>query len=123
MQKKYKIGLVIIVVLIIFFVGIGVSSLFFKEDEPEKPKNVTNIISNISNYGYSLDDRDTKYMKETFKELENILNADDIDEEAYAEGVAKLFVIDFYTLSNKINKYENIILRIIKNITINYDVN
>ena len=106
MQKKYKIGLVIIVVLIIFFVGIGVSSLFFKEDEPEKPKNVTNIISNISNYGYSLDDRDTKYMKEAFKELENILNADNIDEEAYAEGVAKLFVIDFYTLSNKINKYD-----------------
>lgn len=106
MQKKYKIGLIIIVVLLLVVVVVGLSSLFFNKNEKEKPKNVTSIISDISEYGYTLDDRDTKYMKETFKELETILNEKEIDYEAYAKAIAKLYVIDFYTLNNKVNKYD-----------------
>ena len=45
-------------------------------------------------------------MKETFKELESVLNAEEINEEEYAKILSKLFIIDFYTLSNKINKYD-----------------
>lgn len=107
MKKRYKIGLIIIVILLILASAIGISSFFFKKDEnQEKPKNTTSIIFNIADYGYTLDDRDTKYMKEVFKELENTLENETIDEEAYAKNLAKLFVIDFYTLNNKINKYD-----------------
>lgn len=105
MRKKYKIGLILIAILIIIVIALGISKIFLKKEEV-KPKNETKIISKIDSYGYSLDDRDTKYMKETFKELENVLNAEEIDNEEYAKILSKLFIIDFYTLNNKINKYD-----------------
>ncbi len=106
MRKKYKIGMTLIAILIILVSIVGLSKLFLKKDKESKPKIETKIISNIEKYGYTLDDRDTKYMKETFKELESVLNAEEINEEEYAKILSKLFIIDFYTLSNKINKYD-----------------
>lgn len=105
MRKKYKIWLIIIFMFIILASGIGISKLFIKKEKPAI-KNITNIISNINDYGYTLDDRDTKYMQEVFKELEGILNKSEIDYQAYAKTLAKLFIIDFYTLNNKVNKYD-----------------
>ncbi len=105
MQKKYKIWLIIIFVFIVLVSGIGVLKLFVKKENPPI-KNTTNIISNIKDFGYTLDDRDTKYMGEVFKELEDILAKSEIDYEAYAGVLSKLFIIDFYTLNNKINKYD-----------------
>ena len=106
MRKKYKVGMMLIAILIILVSMIGISKIFLKKDTESKPKVETKIISNIEKYGYTLDDRDTKYMKETFKELESVLNAEEINEEEYAKILSKLFIIDFYTLSNKINKYD-----------------
>lgn len=105
MRKKYKIGMTLIGILILLVSTIGISKVFFKKEEV-KPKVETKVISNIEKYGYTLDDRDTKYMKEIFKELENILNTEEVNEEEYAKTISKLFIIDFYTLSNKINKYD-----------------
>lgn len=107
MRKRYKIGLIVISVLLVIVIAIGILRIFFNEEEEKKvDANVSNIISNIQDYGYTLDDRDTEYMRKTFQELEDILNADSIDYNSYANTLAKLFVIDFYTLNNKINKYD-----------------
>ena len=106
MRKRYKIGLIVIGVLLVLVIGVGVLKIFFSKEEEKVDANVSNVISNISDYGYTLDDRDTDYMKETFYELEDILNADTVDYTSYANTLAKLFVIDFYTLDNKINKYD-----------------
>ncbi len=106
MRKKYKVGMILIGILIILVSIIGISKIFLKKDSETKPKVETKIISNIEKYGYTLDERDTKYMKDTFKELESILNAEEINKEEYAKVLSKLFIIDFYTLSNKINKYD-----------------
>lgn len=107
MRKKYKIGMILILVLIFIVSMLGILKVFFfKKEEPDKPKVETKVVSNIEKYGYTLEDRDTKYMKETFKELENILNSEEINKEEYAKVLSKLFVIDFYTLNNKINKYD-----------------
>ena len=105
MRKKYKIWLIIISILIVLAGGIGISKLFMKTEKPNI-KNITNVISNIKDFGYTLDDRDTKYMQEAFKELEDVLASSEIDYQEYAKILAKLFVIDFYTLNNKINKYD-----------------
>lgn len=105
MRKRYKIELILIAILILLVCSVGISKAFIKKEET-KPKVETKVISNIENYGYTLDDRDTKYMKEVFKELENVLNADELNYEEYAKVISKLFVIDFYTLNNKINKYD-----------------
>lgn len=104
MKKRYKAGLIIIFLLLIVISVIATLSIF-KNKEP-KAKNVTNVISNINKFNYSLDDRDTKYMQEEFQNLRNILNKTEIDYTEYAKSLAKLFVIDFYTLNNKTNKYD-----------------
>lgn len=106
MRRKYKIWLVIIGVLLVLTIGLGVSKLFMPNEKEKREENVTNVISNIDEYGYSLDDRDTDYMKEVFKDLEKTLKEKDVNYEDYAKNLAKLFVIDFYTLNNKINKYD-----------------
>lgn len=104
MRKRYKIGLIIIGALTLIAIVIGVLKFFQKPEEKEK--NTTSVVSSISEFGYTLDDRDTKYMKNTFEGLNDILSAEEIDYEAYAKELAKLFIIDFYTLNNKINKYD-----------------
>ena len=106
MRKRYKIGLIIISVLLVVVIVIGVAKIFFTSDTEKTETNVSSIISTITDYGYTLDDRDTEYMKEVFSELEAILEQSEVDYEAYAEALAKLFIIDFYTLDNKINKYD-----------------
>lgn len=106
MRRRYKIGLIVIGVLLVGVVSIGVLKIFFNNEHEEKEANVSNIISSINDYGYTLDDRDTDYMKKTFEELKSVLKKSDIDYHAYAEVLAKLFIIDFYTLDNKINKYD-----------------
>lgn len=107
MRKRYKMGLIVISVLLVIVISLGVLKIFFNKDEElKKEANVSNVISNITDYGYTLDDRDTDYMKDTFHELEDILSASEVDYHLYADTLAKLFVIDFYTLDNKINKYD-----------------
>ncbi len=107
MRKRYKIGLIVISVLLVGVIGIGVLKVFMpSEEENRGDPNVSSVISNINDYGYTLDDRDTDYMKEVFGELENVLNQGEVDYQEYARLLAQLFVIDFYTLDNKINKYD-----------------
>ncbi len=106
MRRRYKVGLIVISVLLVGVITLGVFKIFHSSEEEKTDVNVTSVISNINDYGYTLDDRDSDYMKEVFQELEDILNATEVDYQAYAEALAKLFVIDFYTLNNKINKYD-----------------
>lgn len=106
MRRRYKVGLIVISILLVGVIALGVFKIFHSSEEKKTDVNVTSVISNIADYGYTLDDRDSNYMKEVFHELEDILNAPEVDYHAYAEALAKLFVIDFYTLNNKVNKYD-----------------
>lgn len=104
MRKRYKNGLIIIGIITCILVIIAVINIFIKKEEA--PKNTTSIISNIETYGYSLDDRDSSYMRTTFEELKKILDQEEVNLDNYASVLSKLFIIDFYTLNNKINKYD-----------------
>lgn len=100
-KMKYKISLLILAILIIVVIILIGIKLFKKEDSaPVK------VVDSIDNFGYTLDERDTKLMKDTYKELKEVLKASNIDYEEYAKVLAKLFVIDLFTLDNKINKYD-----------------
>lgn len=68
--------------------------------------NKSKVIDSIKNedVDYVVSDTDTKLFKENFKELKKILNEKEIDNKKYAETITKLFVIDFFTLSNKTSK-------------------
>ena len=101
MKKKYKIALILIIILIII-VTLFMALKFFLKNEPAEP---VKVVDSIENFSYTLDDRDTELMKNTYNELKEVLS-NDIDYEKYAELLAKLFVIDLFTMNNKVNRYD-----------------
>lgn len=103
MKKKYKYPLLLLILVIIVIVGLILFKLFFAKDEV---KNNVKVIDTIVDFSYTLDERDTKLMKDTYEELKNILKEREIDYDEYAKVLAKLFVIDLFTMDNKINKYD-----------------
>lgn len=102
MKKRYKLLLTIIVVAIILIIGL----LVFKKITNNDAKSNVKVVDSIVEFSYTLDERDTSLMKENYKELKKILKEDEINYEEYSKSIAKLFIIDLYTLDNKINKYD-----------------
>lgn len=106
-MAKRKISKKKITILVISFVviiaAICVSIFLLNKDKDEGTIKVESVDS-IEGYDYTLDSNETKYYKELFKELKEVLEADDVDQDKYAELVVKLFVTDFYNLDNKISK-------------------
>lgn len=99
-MKKNKgrgvIVIFIIVGIILFgYLGYRVKNDFFKGSERKK-------LDSIELYGYTLSKNDTEIYKTYFKELSKVLNEKTIDYIEYAKLISKLFVIDLYTLDNKL---------------------
>lgn len=87
---------VIIGVILFGFLGYRVYNDFFNKPDAKKE------LDSIGLYGYSLHDRDSKTYKDTFKELSKTLNSDNIDYKNYATLASKLFIMDLFTLDNKL---------------------
>lgn len=107
-KKKKKNKLWILLLLVILIVG-GLLFYNFKlKKNNNTPKNVVTVkvVDSLDDYGYSISDKDSKYYKSEFENLKKILKESKVDEEAYSTQVAKLFVIDLYTMSTKLNKYD-----------------
>lgn len=102
MKRKFKIGLIIILLVAILSLLVYSCIKLTKSDDKQEVEKLDNIPS----YGYSLDKRDTKLMKDEFKELKKVLSSEDVNYEDYAKSLSKLFVIDLFTIDNKINKYD-----------------
>ena len=99
-MKKNKgrgvIVIFIIVGIILFgYLGYRVKNDFFKGSERKK-------LDSIELYGYTLSKNDTEIYKTYFKEFSKVLNEKTIDYTEYAKLISKLFVIDLYTLDNKL---------------------
>ena len=103
MKKKYKYPLLILILVIIIIIGLIIFKMFFTKSEV---KNNVKVIDSIVDFSYTLDERDTTLMKDTYKELKRVLKEKDINYEEYASILARLFVIDLFTMDNKINKYD-----------------
>ncbi len=103
MKKKKnnikKILIILIVLVIIIIAGILLYKFFFNKQQEE-----VKVIKSIPKYGYNLNENETQLYKDTFDELDKILSRDKVDYDEYAKCISKLFIIDFYTLSNKISK-------------------
>ncbi len=85
---------------IIFLAYHVYNSFFNKATEVTKPK----VVDEIKTFNYALNENDTKLFKDTFKELKKVLSEKEVDNKKYAETVAKLFIIDFFSLDNKSSK-------------------
>ena len=103
MRRKYKRilkGLVFAIVIIIIVLLLG---HFFKNLSHSKK---VNVIDTVKNYDYALEDRDTVLYKNIHQELKANLESDNIDYDKYAEQIAKLFVVDLFTMENKLSTYD-----------------
>lgn len=99
-MKKNKVRGVIVIFIIVGiilfgYLGYRVKNDFFKGSERKK-------LDSIELYGYTLSKNDTEIYKTYFKELSKVLNEKTIDYTEYAKLISKLFVIDLYTLDNKL---------------------
>ncbi len=104
--KQRKI-LIIIFIVLILLVGGFICYRYLKNKSGKLPEiNKVEVLDTIKNYNYVLEDRDTEIYKENFLELKKVLESEVIDYNSYAHLLAKLFVIDLYTINNKINKYD-----------------
>ena len=106
-MKKKKI-VVLVILLLFIFIGLGVYVYFkFMKPKPvEQQPTVFEVTNQIDSYGYTLEDRDTELFKTNFEELKSLLNEEDYDKEKYVSLVSKLFIIDLYTINNKISRYD-----------------
>ena len=100
MYKKTnsKIILLFIVVGIILFsvLFIKVYNDFIKDNSAQKQ------ISSIEYYGYTLNSNDTDLYKSYYKELDKVLKEKQVDYRSYASLLSKLFIVDVYSLNNKL---------------------
>ena len=99
MKKSKKILITLIIIVILSIIGMLLYN-YFTSDEPKEVKT----IKSISEYGYELKENETKLYKDEFDNLDKILSKKEVDYEEYAKAIAKLFIIDFYTLDNKLSK-------------------
>ena len=95
-KNKIKKGRVLVVILLI---GVILGLFYLKS---RKELQVVSVVSEIDSYNYYLESNSTRIYKKYYKELENELKDNEVDEEKYAQLVAELFSMDYYTLNNKV---------------------
>ena len=94
-KKKSKLKIFFIILLILLVIAGGaflVWKLVFDKEETGTAVQVKEL-DNLSDYSYVLTDRDSSYYKSEFEELKKIVNVDEVDEEAYAVQVARMFLL------------------------------
>jgi len=106
MKKKYKVLLAIIITLILIGIGLYCYKRFFYKKIDDKPITTVTVTNSIDEYGYTLEDRDTELFKTKFEELKNLLNQEEYDKENYVTLISELFIIDLYTIQNKLSRYD-----------------
>ena len=115
-KKKSKKGLIAFIIILLLIIGATCTIIFvpsvnsfvtglFKKDSKGEVVEVK-VLDSLDDYGYSLSDKDTLYFKKEYNKLKDILNKDNFTDEEYATQLAKLFVIDLYTIDTKVNKLD-----------------
>ncbi len=87
--------------LFIILVGVGIY-FYLTYGETKKPK--VKVVSSIPGYGYKLSNNKSKEYKKLFAKLKKILDEDPVDEKKYVKTISKMFIVDFYSLSDKVAK-------------------
>lgn len=106
MGKKKKWIITSIILIICIIASILAYMFIIKKEETLPEVKTVEILDKIKGYEYNLEDRDTSIYKENFLKLKETLESDTVDFKEYAVLVAKLFIIDLYTIENKISKYD-----------------
>lgn len=103
-RKKTIIRVVLVVIILLVIALLSYKFIFSKRSSNTKVE--VKILDTVENYDYVLSDKDSKLYKQEYNKLKEILKKKEIDEKTYATQVAKMFVIDLYSIRTKINKYD-----------------
>ena len=98
MKKSKKVLITLIIITILLIIGL-LAYKYFNNDKQE-----VKVIKKIPGYDYQLKENATSLYKDEFENLDKILSKSNVNYEDYAKQIAKLFIIDFYTLDNKLSK-------------------
>ncbi len=88
---------IIVGAILIATVGVKIYFDFFKGSTNEPTE-----LKRLELYGYTLESDDIEVYTKYYNELSGVLDEKEINYEEYAKLLTKLYIIDFYTLSNKI---------------------
>ncbi len=94
-----------LIIIVVFIVVIAIVSFNLLKGKKEGLQE-TEVLEKIDSYNYVLYETATTFYKDTFKELKNILSKEVVNEEDYVSTISKLFIIDFYTLDNKVTNQD-----------------
>lgn len=98
-KNKFKTIFISVILVILAVSGYSIFNTIYSSSKSIKK---IKTIDSISQYDYTLNDKSTKYYKQLFKELKEVLSNKPINDEEYAKSISKLFIADLYTLSNKL---------------------
>ena len=101
MKMKKKIKRIIIAIVIILLLLLLAFFVYKSFSPKEKEVKEVKVVSKIDEYGYKLKENKPKAYKDMFKELEDILKEENVDEEAYVKKITEMFIYDFYSLNDK----------------------
>ena len=97
-KKARRVLIILLLILLAVLVVLAINPFGTKEVKEAK------VVNEIKDYGYKLKDNKPAKYKKMFEELKEILEADKVDEEAYAKKISEMFVYDFYSLKDKVSK-------------------
>lgn len=96
MKKNVKVILIIVILIVLGAV------LYFVCKPKQKEVTITNIDS-IEGYNYVLKDNSLEIYKTEWNNLKSNLTSSNIDYLEYAKSISKLFIIEFYSLDNRLS--------------------
>ena len=103
-KKGKKIKRILLFIIVLLVAGALVYLALNNKSNNVKEVKKKKVVDKIDNFDYSVSESDTKLFKDEFKKLKKELSKKEVDNKKYSEEVAKLFIIDFYTLDNKMTK-------------------
>ena len=116
-MKKFI--LIILFMILIYSVG-GIYYIEYVYKDNNEP--VVKNLAEIEGYPYSLNSNASKLYKDEFNILKDNLE-NNYNEEEYIKSISKLYIIDLYSLKNKLNKYDINVDFIYPDIVSNYRLN
>ena len=100
---KKKVIIFILIIIMVYAIG---GFVYIKLLNPKEEATEVQEIDSIKNFAYSLKSNANELYKKEFDLLKTNLTSEEINDEEYAMSIAKLFIIDLYSLNSKINKYD-----------------
>lgn len=96
LKRKPKIILMLLLIIILIGIGAFLYHCYVGKSEVKENK----VVSKIPEYGYELKSNKSEAYKKMFQELKDILSEDKVNEKKYVQTIAKMFILDFYSLDD-----------------------